>query len=119
MLYAAAILIVATGLAHSYLGEKYILVRLFRRPDLPRLFGGTDFTVGTLRFAWHITTIAWFCMGALLLIAASEPLSSSVVLRVTGVAALASAVLPIIFTRGRHLSWVVFILVGVLTLMAA
>lgn len=51
MLLIAAILVVLTGIAHSYLGERYILVRLFRREGLPRLFGGTAFTVGTLRFA--------------------------------------------------------------------
>lgn len=55
MLYLAALLVLATGIAHSYLGERYILIRLFRRSDLPKLFGGTAFTVGTLRFAWHLT----------------------------------------------------------------
>lgn len=48
-LYLAASLLVATAAAHSYLGERYILVRLFRRDNLPRLFGGTEFTVRTLR----------------------------------------------------------------------
>lgn len=56
--FAAAIAIYVTGIAHSYLGERYILTRLFRRDDLPRLFGGTAFTTATLRFAWHLTTIA-------------------------------------------------------------
>ena len=45
----AAVLCFAVGLAHSVLGERYILVRLFRRTDLPKLFGGTEFTVRTLR----------------------------------------------------------------------
>ena len=45
--------------AHSYLGERYIMVRLLRRDDLPKLFGGVDFTKRTLRFAWHLTSIAW------------------------------------------------------------
>jgi len=44
-LYLCAILTVAIGVAHSYLGERYILIRLFRRPDLPQLFGGTEFTL--------------------------------------------------------------------------
>lgn len=59
MLQIAALLIALLGLAHSVLGERYILVRLFRR-DLPKLFGGTRFTRNTLRFAWHLTTMfAW------------------------------------------------------------
>jgi len=49
-LYVAALLVVATGMAHSYFGERYLLMRLFRRNDLPKLFGSTDFTVRTLRF---------------------------------------------------------------------
>lgn len=61
----AALVLFAVGLAHSLLGERYLLVRLFRRPDLPRLFGGTSFTVRTLRFAWHLTTIAWWGMAAM------------------------------------------------------
>jgi hypothetical protein len=51
-------LVVATGIAHSYLGERYILIRLFKRGDLPKLSVGTEFTKGTLRFAWHLTTVA-------------------------------------------------------------
>ena len=51
MLQLAALLIVLLGLAHSILGERYILGRLFRRSDLPKIFGSADFTVRTLRFA--------------------------------------------------------------------
>ena len=52
-LYFAAFLVVAVGIAHSYLGERYILIRLFRHEDLPKLFGSTEFTILTLRFAWQ------------------------------------------------------------------
>ncbi len=44
-LYIAALLLFLVGVAHSYLGERYILIRLFRREDLPKLFGGTQFTI--------------------------------------------------------------------------
>ena len=40
----AAILLVSIGFAHSYLGERYILIRLFRRSDLPKLLGSDAFT---------------------------------------------------------------------------
>jgi hypothetical protein len=51
-------LVIAAGLtmvlaaAHSYLGERYILTRLFRRDNLPKLLGGVEFTKQTLRFDW-------------------------------------------------------------------
>ena len=54
---AAAVLVVGIGIAHSWLGERYILMRLFRRQNMPHLLGSDDFTKRTLRFAWHITTL--------------------------------------------------------------
>ena len=65
MLIAAASLAFLIGLAHSYLGERYILIRLFRR-ELPRLFGSDDFTKQTLRFVWHLTTVSWWGLAAIL-----------------------------------------------------
>jgi len=38
---------VLVGVAHSVLGERYILIRLFKREGLPKLFGGTEFTTRT------------------------------------------------------------------------
>jgi hypothetical protein len=51
----AALLALASALHIRSWARKYILIRLFRRDDLPKLFGGTEFTVRTLRFAWHLT----------------------------------------------------------------
>ena len=42
MIEIAAIFLFFIGLAHSILGERYILVRLFRRDNLPKLLG-SDF----------------------------------------------------------------------------
>jgi hypothetical protein len=119
MLLAAAALIFLTGCAHSYLGERYILTRLFKRGALPKLVGGTEFTEGTLPFAWHITTVAWWAFALLLLLAYRGSLSTTSALHVIAGAALASAVLPIVFTRGKHLSWVVFLMVAGLVFFAS
>ena len=43
MLFVAALLTFAVGLAHSVLGERFVLMRLFRRTELPKLFGETAF----------------------------------------------------------------------------
>jgi hypothetical protein len=45
----AALLALASALHIRSWARKYILIRLFRRDDLPKLFGGTEFTVRTLR----------------------------------------------------------------------
>jgi hypothetical protein len=115
----AAVLALGLGVAHSYLGEKYILIRLFRRGDLPKLFGGTEFTVSTLRFAWHLTTVAWWGAASLLFLLAQGPISSSAVAGVLAAVFLVSAAITFIASRGRHLAWPVFLVIGVIALYGA
>lgn len=119
MLYAAAALLFLLGAAHSILGERYILVRLFRRPDLPRLFGGTTFTTRTLRFAWHLTTVlAWGFAVLCVLLAAGSATERNLALLISGTL-IVSGLLPLIITRGKHLSWVVLFAAGALALLSA
>ena len=117
----AAVLALAIGVAHSWLGERYVLMRLFRRQNIPHLFGSDDFTKRTLRFAWHLTTVSWFGAAALLLILASSPLDASARLLSRAIAAtfLVSAIIALVGSRGRHLSWVVFLLIAGLVWMGA
>lgn len=116
-LLAAAVLAIGVGAAHSWLGERYILIRLFRRPNLPHLFGSDRFTKQTLRFAWHLTTIAWWGFAGLLVLAAGTPEAGggSGALRVIAGTFLASSAIALVGSRGRHLSWVVFLAVAVAT----
>ena len=116
MLIAAAVLIAGLGLFHSILGERYIIRRLLRRDDLPRLFGGTTFTAGVIRFAWHTTTLLAFGLAAVLVLIALDAHESAILIALA-VTFFACAVLPIIYTRGRHLAWLVFLLAGVLCLL--
>jgi hypothetical protein len=115
LLLVAAGLAVALAAAHSYLGERYILTRLFRRPDLPKLFGGAEFTKQTLRFAWHLTSIAWLGFAGLLVTfafagGAGRQAQAWVI---SGTFAL-SGVTAFVGSRGRHLSWVVFLAIAAL-----
>src|SRR5262249_33818149 len=112
----AAALAFALGVAHSYLGERYILIRLFRRTDLPKLFGGTEFTVRTLRFAWHLTTVAWWGSAALFFVMAQGPVSLPAVSAVLAAVFLISGLVTLIASRGRHLAWPVFLAIGVIAL---
>jgi len=115
MLQLAAVLIVLLGIAHSMLGERYILTPLFRR-DLPKLFGGQEFTRNTLRFAWHLTTVLAFGLGVILWQLPSTPSPMSLA-RTLGWCLVASGLLPLVFTRGRHLAWVVLLAAGGLCLV--
>ena len=119
-LLVAAALAVLIGLAHSILGERYILVRLFRRDDLPRLFGSDWFTRRTLRFAWHITSVAWLGFAALLVVVARDATpSTETLLNVVAVTFLVTAVIAALASRGRHVSWPLFLAIAVLTWLAS
>lgn len=115
MLFLASLLLIICGFTHSYLGEKYILSRLFQRDNLPHLLGSDEFTKGTLRFAWHITSLAWFGF-ALILSFTDAP--SNVVLKTIGIVFLLSAVLSAYYTKGKHLSWLFFSIISLLVLLS-
>lgn len=107
----------AVGIAHSYLGERYILIRLFRRNDLPRLRGSDVFTKRTLRFAWHVTTVAWWgAAAALLALGAGSPRLAIQALSATF---LVTGIVTLVASRGRHLAWPVFLLIGVAAWLGA
>ena len=114
-LYAAAALAVGIGVAHSWLGERFILIRLFRRGELPELFGGTDFTKNTLRFAWHITTLAWIGFAGILVSMAQGSLTVRTTGLIIGATFGAHFLIALVASRGRHYSWVVFLVIAVLT----
>lgn len=118
MLIAAAALAVFIGLVHSILGERFILIRLFRQP-LPPLFGSDDFTKKTLRFAWHITTLAWFGLAAIILHINGVSTDRTVILQIIALTFGLSALLALVASRGKHFSWLVFGAIAVLCLMAS
>lgn len=114
MLKIAALLILITSLAHSYLGERYLFSRLFKVRDLPPLLGDSDFLKATLRFTWHITTVTWLGIGAVLALDASP---SSFFLLMVSAISLICAGLAIYFTRGKHLSWLPLLTVSLICVL--
>ena len=114
----AGFLAISVGVAHSYLGERYILIRLFRRDDLPMLFGSPDFTRHTLRLAWHLTTVAWWGFAAVLILLANPPIASKNIGLVIGCTFLVHFLVAFVGSRGKHFSWLIFLLIGILTIYA-
>ncbi len=119
LLYSAAFFTFAIGIVHSVLGERYILIRLFRRNNLPKLFGGTEFTILTLRFTWHITTIAWWGFAAILILLAERSISFHNISMIVAVTFLATGIIALVASKGRHYSWMVFLFIGGASLYAA
>jgi hypothetical protein len=119
-LLVAALLLFALGLAHSWLGERYIVGPLLRRSDLPRLFGDDGFTRATIRYAWHLTTLAWWGLATVLVVVSGAmttvPVGDGLLLALA-VTFFCSGLLGLLATRGRHLSWIVLLALAVLTLL--
>ncbi len=99
---ASAAIIAVLALAHSLLGERFILKRL---RDLPPLFGDDSFTRSTLRFAWHALSFAWWALAALLIF--TPPQAQALVGWTVLITLVMTSLITIAWTRGRHLSWVV------------
>ena len=119
-LIVAATITVVTAAAHSYLGERYILIRLFRRGDLPKLLGGPRFTQDTLRLAWHITSVAFLGFAALLVtLALPGGVAPRVHAWIIAATFAASGLVAFVASTGRHLSWIAFFSVAALTFLAS
>jgi hypothetical protein len=90
-----------------------VLSRLFRR-ELPKLLGGTEFTKQVLRFAWHLTSVAWLGFGALLLALAAGPPDPATLRAIVAATFGAHAAITLASSRGRHLAWLAFLAIAVL-----
>lgn len=96
-----AVCLALLGVAHSALGERELLQPLFAtewKIDTPRWAVERIF-----RFAWHLTTMAWFALAGIVLDLALLP--------VVGIMCIASATMIFGMLRG-HLAWPLFLLAG-------
>lgn len=119
MLVTSAFLAIFIGLVHSYLGERYILTRLFKG-DLPKLLGSDWFTKRTLRFAWHLTTVAWWGFAAILFLLTnpSGDIQKQILVVIAGVF-FVSGLFSSVLTKGKHISWIFFWLIASLSFYTA
>ncbi len=120
MLKLAALLCIVIGAIHSLVGERYLITPLLHGDRVPHLFGSDFFSKRTLRFAWHITTVAWFGF-AYILLAISNGAGNleQIVLNTIGAIFLVSGLFSFGFTKGKHLSWIIFWTIAALCFIAA
>lgn len=113
LLYVAATGAVLLGVAHSTLGERRVFPRLLASNDLPRLRGSLDFTRSILRWAWHLTSLAWAGFASLLfLIAAGQTPDAVTLARIIAVMFGLTGLIAFVTTRGRHVAWPLLALVA-------
>ncbi len=119
-LLLAAMLTVAVGALHSWLGERLLIGPLLAAPasDGPLARG---FLRRVLRNAWHITSFAWAGMGLVLASLAFAPLDAQGrrVAAIIGAIFACHALFVFAMSRGRHIGWPFFLAIGALALWAA
>lgn len=114
-IFAAALLTFLIGAVHSWLGEWRLIGPLLAPEQRQGRLASSAFARGVLRFAWHVTTIAWWGIGAALIaLAASAPLDRQgrLVLAIIAVTFLVTGLVTLIAGRGRHLAWPVFLAIA-------
>ncbi len=105
--WSAAVLLALVGVVHSWLGEAAVLRPLladdrWRIPRVPRAAAEP-----LLRFAWHLTTIAWWALAAALV---GLPVAYAFAATCLSAAAIILVMLP------GHLAWPLFLTAGILAL---
>lgn len=118
-LLIAAVLAIALGVAHSWLGERRLIGPLLSSENRVGLLASSTFARNVLRFAWHITSIAWWGMGAALAVLATSNLDAQGKQAVVVLAATFLVTGLVIFaaSRGRHLAWPVFVAIACLSVV--
>ena len=107
------------GIAHSGLGEARIIGPLLAPAQRTGLLAKSAFARGILRFAWHLTSIAWWGLGAVLAavaLAAPGQVLMFVLIAVAATLGL-SGLIVLAMSRGRHLAWPVFLAAAGLALV--
>ncbi len=116
-LTVATAMYVILALAHSWLGERDVVRPLLRASweiGLPR-----GFAAPLLRWAWHLTSLAWVAAAAVLAWAAAGHAVPTPILDVLAGLALVSGAVIGVALRGAHPAWAVFVIGGMACLVGA
>ena len=116
-LIAAAILIFAIGGVHSWLGERRLIGPLLAPERRQGLLAKSFFARQVLRFAWHLTSLAWWGMGLIVATLAFSSIGGQerLVLGIVAATFLLTGGITLIVSRGRHLAWPIFLAIAVLS----
>jgi len=116
----ASILSFILVLGHSLLGEwvgERVLVSRIVKLTIFEQENKDILSKRILRLAWHVPSVAWCGIATVLLYLASIEIDKSMVIiaRIISITFFVSFVFSLIITRGKHSSWILFILISVLT----
>lgn len=118
-LLAAAIILVGLALAHSWLGERRLIGPLLAQAR-EGMLARSRFARQTLRFAWHLTSVAFVGLAAPLVVYAFHQIDDGarLALRLIAACAFVMGAIALASSRGRHLAWPFFLGAAALTATA-
>lgn len=110
----SGVLGIIAGFAHSYLGERNILWRLFAEGNSQALQKGRMREL--LRAVWHIPSLAWIVLGLALVHAGFSGRSDVVLAAMAGAIFALSGLANWIALKSFHISGAVLVAAGLLSL---
>jgi hypothetical protein len=119
---AAGILTFAIGLVHSVLGERLIFRRMRSAGFIPTNGGQVlrEPHIRILWASWHVVTALGWCIAVALFwlaLPSSGSLAQSLVAKAVVASMLASSILVLVGTMGKHFGWVGLLGIAILTAM--
>lgn len=107
------------GIVHSALGEARLIGPLLAPATRTGLLAKSAAARGILRFAWHLTSIAWWGLAAVLAAyaLAGPGQAETAVLAAVAATLVVTGVMIFATSRGRHLAWPVFLLAAGLAVL--
>jgi hypothetical protein len=112
LLLCSAAVLIFIGCAHSYLGERVVFSRLFALPNLPLLHNDRHYTEQMLRFAWHLTSLAWWGLAAVVAALAGASATPRMIGMLIGATVILSGVVIVATAGKRHPAWWLFLVSG-------
>ena len=110
LLPVAAATLAFIGAIHSYLGERHVLQPILALPDLPKLGGSRDYMASVLRFAWHLTSVAWWGTSVTLLLMWRGQGAAAIGATLAATFALHGVIILSVKNGTRHPAWPLFLL---------
>lgn len=110
-LWLSAVMMVATAITHSVLGERRLIGPLFAL-NIDMLAG---YRTPLVRFAWHFTSLLMIASACVV----AWPGTPVPLIQITGVIWLAAGIGDAILTRGTHIGWGPLTVAGLFALLGA
>ncbi|MBL8590271.1 MAG: hypothetical protein JNK46_17185 [Methylobacteriaceae bacterium] len=120
LLLLAAAFMAGLAVAHSLLGEKWLIGPLVAEETRAGLLVRSRFALRVLRFAWHLTSVAFLGLAAPLVVYAFAAIDAParLALRLVGASLLVMGAVVLASSRGRHLAWPFFLGAGAIAATA-